>query len=295
MTVPDPHLDSGAECPPAPSPLRQRLWRIIFLSDTPAGRAFDLALLGLIGLSVATVMLESVASIHARWGNELRMLEWVFTAVFTLELIVRLWVVRSPVRYLTSFFGIVDIASVLPSYVSLFVPGGQALLVVRVLRMLRMFRVLKMAHHVSEASVIINALLASRRKILVFFSTVLAVVCVEGTLVYVVESPYNPAYSNIPQSIYWAIVTITTVGYGDIAPVTILGKILASMIMLTGFAILAVPTGFVTAELTREMRASGSDNRRCNECGWHGHDPRARFCHQCGTSLSDETASQLRT
>jgi len=193
-----------------------------------------------------------------------------------------LWVVRRPLRYVTSFFGVIDILSVIPTYLSLVVTGTQYLVIIRVLRLFRMFRILKMAQYLGEAAILMAAIRASRRKITLFLIAVLAIVCVEGTVVYVVESTANPAFSSIPQSMYWAIVTLTTVGYGDVAPVTVLGKFMASIVMLTGFAIIAVPTGIMTAELGKQMRL---DERTCTECGWMGHDVRAFFCKNCGTKL----------
>lgn len=266
---------------PEPDSHRERVWRIIFLSDTKAGRVFDVMLLWLIGLSVLTIMLESVDELRERHGRLFVTLEWVFTGLFTLEYAARLWVVRRRWRYARSFFGVIDLISILPAYISLLLPGSHYLMTVR---LMRMFRVLKMAEYIGEAGVLMNALSASRRKIMIFFSAVLALVCVEGTIVYVIEHDANPGYSNIPQSIYWAIVTITTVGYGDIAPVTVLGKIMASVIMLTGFAIIAVPTGIVTSEISREIKGTRT-RRRCNECGWDDHDSRARHCQQCGVAL----------
>jgi len=238
-----------------------------------------------IGASVLVVMLESVDSIRSTHAEMLRGAEWFFTAVFTLEYVLRLWSVRRRWRYVGSFFGIVDLVSILPTYLELLLSGTHYLMVVRVLRLLRMFRVLKMVEHLGEASVLLNALRGSRHKIGVFLFSVLAIVCVEGTFMYLLEHDHDSGFDNIPQSIYWAIVTITTVGYGDIAPVTVLGKVMASVIMLTGFAIIAVPTGIVTAELGREMAAGRQINRRCRECGWQGHDARARHCHQCGSRL----------
>lgn len=274
----------GAATEPGASPLQKRLWRIIFLSDTPAGRAFDIALLWLVGASVLVVMLESVDSLRARHGTGFHVAEWVFTIIFTIEYAVRLWVVKKPGRYAISFFGLIDLLSVLPTYASLFLAGSHYLMILRVLRLLRMFRVLKMAHHMGEAGVLMNALMASRAKISVFLFAVMALVCVEGTIMYLLEHPANPGFTNIPQSIYWGIVTITTVGYGDVAPQTVLGKMMASIIMLTGFAILAVPTGVVTAELGREMHRHRT-RRRCTECGWNEHDARAVHCQQCGVKL----------
>jgi voltage-gated potassium channel len=264
---------------------RENLWRIIFLSDTKAGRLFDLVLLWLIALSTLVVMLESVGSIRTEYRHALRIAEWTFTVIFTIEYVLRLWVVRHPWKYARSFFGIVDLLAILPSYLELIVPDTHYLLVLRILRMLRMFRVLKMAKHLAEAGVLLAAIRASREKIFVFFASVLVIVCVEGTIVYVLENDVNPDFHSIPQAIYWAIVTITTVGYGDVAPVTVLGKVMASIIMLTGFAIIAVPTGVVTVELNREMRKGRTGDRRCKECGWDAHDTCALYCQQCGTKL----------
>jgi voltage-gated potassium channel len=241
--VPDPGRQHSIAHPPAPGTLRERLWRIIFLSDTKAGRAFDVALLWIIGASVVVVMLESVDSLRAMHGTAFFAVEWIFTAVFTLEYLLRLWVVRRPWLYARSFFGVIDLLAFLPAYLELVLTGSHYLMMLRVLRLLRMFRVLKMAHHMGEAGVLLNALRASRAKISVFLFSVLALVCVEGTVMYLIEESSNPGFRNIPQSIYWAIVTITTVGYGDVAPVTVLGKMMASVIMLTGFAILADRSG----------------------------------------------------
>jgi voltage-gated potassium channel len=271
------------ETPPPVDSFRERLWRTIFLSDTPAGHYFDMSLLIGICLSVLTLMLESVNELREAHAGLFTALEWFFTTLFMGEYLVRLWVVRNRLRYALSFFGIVDLLSALPGFIELLIPGTHYLMSLRILRLLRLFRILKLAAHLGEANVLLNALGASRRKITVFLITVLSLVLVEGTIMYVLESTANPDFSNIPQSVYWAIVTITTVGYGDVAPVTILGKAMASVIMLTGFAIIAVPTGIVTHEIGREMRARNS--RRCKECGWEENDLRARFCQQCGVAL----------
>jgi voltage-gated potassium channel len=267
---------------PGLDPRKERLWRIIFLSDTPAGRAFDVVLLIVIALSVFIVIIESVPSVHEAFPGPLRVIEWLFTLIFTAELAVRLWVVRNRRKYLFSFFGVVDVLSILPSYLELFFAGTHYLMTVRVLRLLRVFRVLKMAHHIDEVGTLLAALRASRRKIFVFMFSVLTILCVEGTLAYLVEHPHNPKFASIPHAMYWAVVTLTTVGYGDVVPVTPLGQVMATIVMLTGFAILAVPTGIVTAEIGRSM---GRDQRTCAECGLHGHDARALFCHHCGTRL----------
>lgn len=276
---------------PAPDPdssLRERLWRIIFLSDTRMGRLFDIVLLVLIAASVLVVMLESVAEFRDRHGPLLFVLEWVFTIVFTVEYVIRLWVVRRRLRYATSFFGIVDLLSILPTYLELFLTGSGYIMIIRVLRLLRMFRVLKMAHHIGQANVLLNALLASRGKISVFLFSLLSIVCIEGTLMYLLESGQpDSGFTSIPQAVYWGIVTITTVGYGDVTPVTVAGKLLASVMMLTGFAIIAVPTGIVTAELHRELEAARLDRRRCRECGHVGHEAAARYCKMCGVDLPE--------
>ncbi|MCP5543552.1 MAG: ion transporter [Akkermansiaceae bacterium] len=268
-----------------PEPLKERLWRIIFLSDTPAGRAFDVVLLVLISASVGVVMLESVEPLRERHQGVFRALEWVFTVLFTIEYATRVWVVRRKSRYVLSFFGVVDLLSVLPTYVALFLAGTQYLMVIRILRLLRMFRVLKMARHYGQANQLLVALRASRPKIAVFLFAVMTLVTIESTLMYLIEGEHNPGFSSIPQSIYWGIVTLTTVGYGDVAPMTVAGKVLASIIMLSGFAIIAVPTGIVTAEVIRSTKRIPMDNRRCRECGWQGHDPHANFCKHCGTRL----------
>ncbi len=265
--------------------LKEQIWRIIFLSDTRAGQVFDVALLILIGTSVGVVMLESVSSLRISYGLTFLYLEWFFTLVFTLEYLLRILVVRKKRKYALSFFGIVDLLSILPTYVAIFLTGTQYLMVIRILRLLRMFRVLKMAHHFGQANVLMNALRASAPKISVFLFFILTLVSIEGTLMYLVEGSANPGFSSIPQSIYWAIVTVTTVGYGDVAPLTVVGKVLSSVIMLSGFAIIAVPAGIVTAEIGRGNLALRMDVRKCGQCGWTGHDPAANFCKHCGCKM----------
>ncbi len=284
--MPDAKQDPGNAASELPESLREKIWRIIFLSDTRAGQVFDVILLVLIGSSVGVVMLESVAGI--RQGNEsiFLNLEWVFTLIFTVEYVVRLLVVRKKRKYALSFFGIVDLLSILPTYVAVLLTGTQYLMVIRILRLLRMFRVLKMAHHFGQANVLMNALRSSWPKISVFLFFILTLVSIEGTLMYLVEGAHNPGFNSIPQSIYWAIVTVTTVGYGDVAPLTVVGKILSSIIMLTGFSIIAVPAGIVSAEIGREQLALKMDGRKCRQCGWHGHDPAANFCKHCGCKLT---------
>ncbi len=273
---------------PQKSGLREEVWRIIFQHDTKWAKWFDVVLLWLIGLSVAVIMLESVESLAAKHSKLFHVLEWIFTIIFTIEYGLRVWSVRRKRRYTLSFFGIVDLLSILPTYLALVMTGGQYLMVIRILRLLRMFRVLKMARHMGEATVLLEALRASRTKILVFVFGVMTLVCVEGTVMYLLEGQSaDTGFTSIPQSIYWGIVTITTVGYGDIAPVTVLGKVMASIIMLTGFAIIAVPTGIVTAELGRQMKIQ-MDRRRCSKCELIGHDPNANYCKRCGNPLVED-------
>lgn len=266
--------------------LRERIWKIIFQTESGAAKAFDLILLILIAGSVTVVMIESVDSIKEKHGAILWILEIIFTVLFTIEYLARIAVVRKKRRYIFSFYGLVDLLSIIPTYLELFVAGSGHLIIIRILRMLRMFRILKMASHVSNANVLYNALKASRPKIAVFIFSLMAIVCIEGTLIYIVEGEVeNSDFSNIPQSIYWSIVTITTVGYGDIAPVTVLGKMLASVMMITGFAIIAVPTGIVTAEMNRTMKEVRMDTRKCEGCGHEGHDRQALHCKMCGNKL----------
>lgn len=279
-----PAIGSSSDEPDADT-FRRRLWRIVFLSDTFTGRLFDIALLILIAICVFVVMLSSVESLQAQYGRLFFTLEWTFTLIFTVEYLTRVWVAPSRRRYITSFFGLVDLVSILPSYLELLFAGSHYLMTVRVLRLVRMFRILKMAEHVGEAHMLVRAMRGGRHKIIVFLTSVIALVCVEGTMIYVLEHDKNPGFSNIPQSIYWAIVTLTTVGYGDVTPVTIPGKLMASVIMLTGFAIIAVPTGVMTAEISREMRLGETSNQKCPNCGWQRHDVQARFCQQCGQQL----------
>lgn len=272
--------------PPYPEGLRGKIWRIIFLSDTRAGQAFDIALLILIGLSVGIVMLESVEPLRLRYGDWFRFLEWFFTIIFTLEYVLRLSVVRNKSKYALSFYGIVDLFAILPTYLAIVLTGSQYLMVIRIFRLLRMFRILKMAHHFSQANVLMSALRNSAPKISVFLFFILTLAAIEGTLMYLVEGTHNPGFSSIPQAIYWAIVTITTVGYGDVAPLTVPGKILSSLIMLSGFAIIAVPAGIVTAEIGQGLiRRVMMDRRKCPQCGWKGHDPSASYCKYCGVNL----------
>ena len=273
---------------------RRRLFIIIFESDTPAGRAFDLALLAVIVASVAVVMLDSMTEVTAHFGTFFTVLEWLFTAAFTAEYIARLACVERPARYARSFFGIVDLLAVLPAYLALLVPGLHALIDVRVLRLLRIFRILKLTAYIREYRALARALRASGRKILIFISTVVLITVLLGTVMYVVEGPEH-GFTSIPISIYWAITTITTVGFGDITPKMDLGRTIASFMMLLGWGILAVPTGIVTAELAGERLAQWqvqgtggtppAPERRCARCGSGNHRPSATFCQDCGAAL----------
>ena len=263
---------------------RLRLYTVIFEADTRAGRLFDLALIACILASVAVVVLDSMAAVSARHGRWLDRLEWGFTLVFSVEYVARLLCVRHPWRYARSFFGVIDLLAIVPTYLALLVPELSALIDVRVLRLLRIFRVLKMGAYVAEFGALGQALAASRRKILVFVGFVLLVVLVMGTLMYVVEGPQN-GYTSIPVGVYWAITTMTTVGFGDITPKTDLGRVIASLMMLLGWGTLAVPTGIVTAEMTYARRATVT-TRTCHECLTEGHMPDANFCRHCGAHLA---------
>jgi voltage-gated potassium channel len=270
-----------------PGGWRLRLYQLIFESDTRAGRTFDLVLIWLILISVAVVMVDSFATLHERWGPILAALEWTFTVIFTIEYIARLSCVTRPARYARSGLGIIDLIAFLPTWAALFFPGLHALLDVRLLRLLRLFRILKLAEYVEEYGALGRALMASRRKILVFLSFVLLVVVIMGTVMYVVEGPAN-GFTNVPVSVYWAISTMTTVGFGDITPKTGLGRFIASLMMLIGWGTLAVPTGIVSAEFTA-LRFGGTTfgrDRACKGCGSYGHAPTARFCQDCGASLA---------
>ena len=272
--------------PPARGPLRRHIYDVVFLSDSPAGRAFDLALIVAILSSVGVVMLDSVPTLHARHAVAFLVAEWAFTALFAVEYVARLVSVAHPLRYARSFFGLVDLFSILPTIVSLLVPGAHVLLVVRILRVLRIFRILKLTEYLTEAETLGQALRASRRKILVFVTTVMTLVTIVGALMYAIESRQpESAFTSIPQSIYWAVVTVTTVGYGDISPQTPVGKSLALVLMVMGYGIIAVPTGIVTVEMNRAAGRRTSDGPACTGCGLDRHAAEARFCNRCGTAL----------
>ena len=263
---------------------RLRLYTVIFEADTRAGQLFDLGLVVLILASVVVVVLDSIESINARHADLFHALEWAFTVLFSVEYLARLVCVRYPLRYARSVFGIIDLLAVLPTYLAVLVPGLHALIDVRVLRLLRLFRILKLAAYVAEFGALGRALAASRRKIMVFMAFVMLVVLVMGTLMYVVEGPAN-GYTSIPVGVYWAITTMTTVGFGDITPKTDLGRVIASVMMLIGWGTLAVPTGIVSAEFTAQKMPREPTTRTCHECLTEGHSPGARFCRDCGAEL----------
>jgi len=262
---------------------RDSLYRIIFEADTPAGKLFDIVLVVFIVLSVLAVMLDSVASLHAQWGKQLFYFEWTITIVFSLEYLARIVSVSKPSAYVFSFMGLVDLLSTLPSYLALFMSGPSYAMSLRLLRLLRIFRILKLAYYLEESAFMAQALAASRRKLLVFLLTVLTLVVILGTLMFVVEGPEH-GFTSIPESVYWAIVTLTTVGYGDIAPKTPLGQAIASMVMILGYTIIAVPTGIVTVEFSRTLK-NVNVAIACPRCLLEGHAQDAVFCRRCGEPL----------
>ena len=262
---------------------RAHLHEVIFEADTPLGKAFDVLLIVSILASVTAVMLDSVVSVRAQHGSLLYGIEWFFTLLFSVEYGLRLLSVGRPLKYATSFYGVVDLLAIVPTYLSLLLPGGQYLLVIRILRILRIFRILKLVTYLSEARLLMQALRASGRKIAVFLYTVLTLVVIFGALMYVIEGEAN-GFTSIPRSIYWSIVTLTTVGYGDISPQTNLGQMLASVVMIFGYAIIAVPTGIVTVEMSQAFGRKVS-TQACPECSAEGHDSDARHCKYCGAML----------
>jgi voltage-gated potassium channel len=265
------------------APWRERLHEIIFEADTPAGKAFDVALLLAIVLSVGVVILESVAGARERYGSVLRAAEWLFTVLFTAEYVLRLLSVRRPTRYATSFLGVVDLLAIVPTYLSLFVSGAQSLLVIRALRLLRIFRVFKIARYVGEVTALVTAIRNSRAKITIFLLAVLTTVLIMGAAMYVVEGEES-GFTSIPRGMYWAIVTVTTVGYGDIAPRTVLGQIVASVAMVLGYSLIIIPTGIFSMELVEAARKRLT-TQSCPECLREGHDGDAVHCKYCGTEL----------
>ncbi|MEL0610215.1 MULTISPECIES: ion transporter [Vibrio] len=266
-------------------PLKHHLYVIIFGTHTPAGRAFDISLIVAIVVSLIVLILESIPSVMVEWSQQLRYIEYSFTALFTLEYLLRLYCSPKPKSYATSFYGVVDLLAILPTYLAIIFPGASFMGVVRLLRVMRIFRILKLVRYLQDSNILLRSLLMARRKILIFFSTVGILVVIFGALIFVIEGPEN-GFTSIPHSIYWAIVTITTVGYGDMIPQTALGKAIASLTMLLGYSILAVPTGIITAELSNEMN-SHKELVKCPNCNRAGHDSDAMYCKHCASELAD--------
>ena len=267
---------------------RLRAYQIIFGHDTRAGWLFDILLIAAILASVLVTLLDSLPDLHARHGAAFYALKWVFTALFSIEYVVRLMIVTQPWRYARSFYGIIDLLAVLSTYVSLLVPGSENLLIIRVLRILRVFRIFKLTRYLREASLLMDALARSGRKIFIFLCTILTVVTVFGALMYVVEGPAN-GFKSIPTGIYWAIVTVATVGFGDISPATPLGRFLTSILILISYGVIAVPIGIYTAELAHGLRLRHDDSH-CDACGLRGHEDDAIHCRRCGQRLSSGSA-----
>lgn len=266
---------------------KDRLHEIVFEADTPVGKAFDVTLLVFIVLSVLVVMLESVDSLGGKYPELFYYLEWGITILFTLEYLLRIWLTRKPMKYIFSFYGIVDFLAILPTYLSIFFTGTQYLATIRALRLLRIFRVFKAAKYLSEASTLYNAIISSGRKITVFLVGVLSAVLIIGSAMYLIEEGEGSGFDSIPHSVYWAIVTVTTVGYGDIAPVTPLGQFLSAILMILGYGVLAVPTGIVSAELVRNEldELPEVSTQACSSCSLEGHDKDAIHCKYCGEEL----------
>ena len=273
---------------PGAEGLRARLFHIIFESDTPGAKAFDIALIVAILLSVAVILLDSVEIYAERYGHIFFYIEWAFTLLFSLELLVRLYCLERPTVYLKSFYGVVDVIAIIPTWLVLLVPGAHALVMVRILRVLRIFRILRLMEFVGEGRLLLDALKRSLRQILLFFSSILMVVTLFAALMYTIESPES-GFTSIPMSIYWAIVSITTVGYGDIVPTTSLGKAITVILMLIGYSIIAVPTGVFSAQVIRSIREDRYSEEACPGCGHDRHEKRARYCLRCGTWLDENS------
>ena len=265
--------------------LKHQLYTVIFGTHTQAGKTFDILLIAIILASQLTLILESISHVRQQYGAILRMVEYAFTALFTVEYLLRLYCSPKPTAYARSFYGIIDLLAILPTYLAIFFPSASFLAIIRLLRVMRIFRILKLVRYLQDSNILMRSLLMSKRKIIIFFSTVAILVSVFGSMMFVIEGPDN-GFTNIPQSIYWAIVTITTVGYGDLVPQTHLGKAVASLTMLLGYSILAVPTGIITAELSNEMN-SHKELVKCPNCNRAGHDSDAMYCKHCASELAD--------
>lgn len=267
----------------ADSPLKQQLRSVIFGTETPAGKRFDITLMVCIVLSVILIFIDTIEHINSRYGDYISIAEWTFTVFFTVEYILRLYCSLNRLHYARSFFGVVDLVSILPSYLGLIFPGANVALALRVLRLFRVFRVLKLLRYLSDGNLLIKAMMQSSRKVFIFFFSVSLIIMVLSVVMYVVEGPNN-GFTSIPKSMYWTVVTITTVGYGDITPQTPLGQGIAALTMLVGYSIIAIPTGILTAEISHEMVRT-RDLRKCSNCGKKGHDNDAEYCNHCGSEL----------
>jgi voltage-gated potassium channel len=267
---------------------RDQIHEIIFEADTKWGKRFDVIIMLLIIASVLTVMLESVSSIQWKYSEIFYVLEWLFTIIFTIEYILRLYSVRYPLRYATSFFGVTDLLAIIPTYLSFFFIGTQSLLVIRALRLLRVFRIFRLGHFMSEGMIIMRAMQASRVKISIFLFFIVIVVTIIGAIMYLVEGNYEGSpFTSIPTSVYWAVVTLTTVGFGDITPSTGLGQFLSAVVMVLGYAVIAVPTGIVSSEIIQKSKAAQRNTQTCRYCAREGHDDDATFCKYCGNILNE--------
>lgn len=273
--------------------LRHTLYQIIYQSHTPAGRGFDIALIILILASVLIIILDSVEEISQHYGELFFTAEWMITILFTIEYGLRIFSIHKPVKYIISFYGLIDLLSIIPSYLSLFIPGTHYLQIIRIMRVLRIFRVLKLVRFINQSNILVNALLASRLKIAIFLFTITTLLVIFGATMYLIEGPEN-GFTNIPVSIYWAVVTLTTVGFGDITQKTDLGRSVSALVMILGYAIIAVPTGIFTAELSQEMKKQDAclDKRTCPKCRKLDHNVDANYCRICGTALSTTAENQ---
>ncbi len=270
----------------AREPLKKTVYSVIFGTDTPAGRWFDIGLIIVILASVSIIALDSIADVNRRFGDALYAIEWFFTALFTIEYLARLWCSPNPRAYMFSFYGIVDLLSILPTYLGLLLPNASNLVVIRILRVLRIFRILRLFRFINEANLLSRSLYASRRKIIVFMFGVVSIIVIFGSLMYVVEGPAH-GFTSLPRSIYWAIVTISTVGYGDIVPQTNVGQAVAGLAMVLAYAIIAIPTGIISAEMMNEQQRMKSA-RRCGNCERSGHETDAKYCRHCSAELPEE-------
>ncbi len=267
---------------------KEKLHEIIYEADTKEGKFFDVILLFVIIASIIIVMLESVDSFANKYHNLLNIAEWIITILFTLEYLFRIITVKNPIKYIFSFYGIVDLLSTIPKYLSFFLTGSSSLVALRALRLMRVFRILKLTRYISEYTNFVRALKTSKAKISVFLAFVLILCIILGTIMYLIESDQDSGFTSIPRSVYWAIVTLTTVGYGDIAPATALGQFIASLIMVMGYGIIAIPTGIVSAEMTKkEKRKIPKNTKVCSNCTEEYHSDNALFCHKCGHNIND--------